>query len=146
MLAISLLLIWVAATALILLYYYPFPKKDSGLSRTVPPAHLIPSANRVDLQQHVKCAAFSSAYVLRHFGTFIREVPGKRYLHFVPVVGYDEVFFYLADSLAYRANCKETLYNRKISIGELQALWQTWLPFNRNSYIIVQRAETGGVK
>lgn len=200
MVFVSLLFTWLAVTAVILYCYYPFPKKESALTRSVPPAYLIPSVNRVDLQQHVECAAFSSAYILRHFGTeadgneiykkyprklldgtispkgvvvffrrlgykatyfrgdvqtmkqrltegipviaFIREVPGKRYLHFVPVVGYDEEIFYLADSLAYRVNCTETLYNRKISIGELQALWQTWLPFNRNSYIIVQGAET----
>lgn len=60
---------------------------------------------------------------------FIRVHPKQRYLHFVPVVGYDETHFYLAESLEHKINCDEEYYNRKISISELNTLWRSWLPF-----------------
>lgn len=46
--------------------------------------------------------------------------------HYVPVVGYDKEYFYLAESLEYLANCKEESdlpYNRKIEINYFKELW-----------------------
>ena len=56
---------------------------------------------------------------------FIRTYPGKKWLHYVPVVGYDEENFFLADSLAELANCSEKGYNRKVSNREFKKLWNT---------------------
>ncbi|MDR0269416.1 cysteine peptidase family C39 domain-containing protein [Paenibacillus sp.] len=149
----------------------------------------------MDIQDNYECAAFSSAFVLRHFGieadgnelykkyprklldgtvspkgiivffkklgfdvsyyhgnintlkkqlnqdipviVFIRVFPNERYLHFVPVTGYDEKYFYLADSLNHTINCNETYFNRKVLISDLEAVWKTWVPFCKNSYIVI---------
>ncbi|WP_422657610.1 cysteine peptidase family C39 domain-containing protein [Paenibacillus sp. EC2-1] len=153
--------------------------------------------NRKDIQKNYECAAFSSAFILRHFGKeadgnelykkyprklldgtinakgiivffkklgldstylsgnidtlkkqitqgipvilFVRVFPNKRYLHFVPAVGYDEKFIYLVDSLPYTINCNEALYNRKVLISELGAIWKTWIPFCKSSYIVINQ-------
>ncbi|PZT52442.1 C39 family peptidase [Paenibacillus silvae] len=176
--------------------YYSIPKKDRMYSTIVPASYLISSPNRTEIQKNVECAAFSSAFVLRHFGMesegdqlyptyprklldgtvypkaitvffkrlgysctylhgnintlrqhisrgvpvilFIRVHADRRFLHFVPVVGYDETHFYLAESLDFKRNCEEPLYNRKISVSELESLWKPWLPFSRRSYIVIE--------
>lgn len=46
--------------------------------------------------------------------------------HYVPIVGYDEEYFYFAESLEDYANCKDQSdlpYNRKTSIEEFKKLW-----------------------
>lgn len=58
--------------------------------------------------------------------------------HYAAVVGYDESYFYLADSLAENANCDEKLYNRKISVDEFKKIWQTDTVFPDNIYIAVE--------
>ncbi|KAA8745244.1 hypothetical protein FE296_25425 [Paenibacillus sp. UASWS1643] len=184
-----LTILWVSSI------YFSFPKKDRMNTVNVPSTYYIQSSNRLDMQKNYECAAFSSAFVLRHFGLeangtklyetyprklldgtvypkavvvffkklgyramylrgnvntlkkqisqgvpvilFIRVHPKQRYLHFVPVVGYDETHFYLAESLDHKTNCDEEYYNRKISISELNTLWSSWLPFCQNSYIVV---------
>lgn len=48
------------------------------------------------------------------------------YTHYVPVVGYDEDYIYFAESLDYKANCREEeglRYNRKTPIDEFERLW-----------------------
>ncbi|WP_145408526.1 cysteine peptidase family C39 domain-containing protein [Paenibacillus xylanexedens] len=180
-------------------YYYKIPRKDQIDTQAIPRAYCIESNNEMPMQDHYECAAFSSAFVLRHFGVdadgqklyekyprklldgtispkgiivffqrlgydasylrgdidtlkkqislgtpvimFIRVNPKQRYLHFVPVVGYDETHFYLVDSLSHTINCNEAHYNRKISFRELEGLWRTWLPFCQNSYIVVKHKE-----
>ena len=56
---------------------------------------------------------------------FIKVKRGKKWLHFVPVVGYDEGNLFLADSAAGSANCSEKAYNRRISNKDFLALWNT---------------------
>lgn len=73
---------------------------------------------------------------------FIKVFPNKRYLYFVPAMGYDEKFIYLVDSLHHTINCNETLYNRKILISDLEAVWKTWIPFCKNSYIVINQADS----
>lgn len=49
------------------------------------------------------------------------------YTHYVPVVGYDETYFYFAESLSDLANCKdeENLpYNRKTDIETFKKIWE----------------------
>ncbi|MFJ5765044.1 hypothetical protein ACIP9C_06770 [Lysinibacillus sp. NPDC093210] len=48
--------------------------------RDYPPNYLIQQNNRIDLQKNTECAAFSTAYLLRHFGI---EAEGESlYTHF----------------------------------------------------------------
>lgn len=184
-------------SALIISYYYLFPQEDFINISEVPKSYFINSKNRIDIQNNYECAAFSSAYVLRHFGieadgnelykkfshklpngiispkgittffkergykasfckgnintlkkqisrgipviAFIKVFPDKRYLHFVPIVGYDEEYLYLADSLKYTINCNEKNYNRKILVSDFEMVWQTGVPFYKNTYILIRK-------
>ncbi len=68
----------------------------------------------------------------------IRTYTDKNWLHYVPVVGYDEQYIYIAESLEELVNCDEPYYNRKVAIGEFEKLWNTSMakmPFYRNTYI-----------
>lgn len=56
------------ATAVLLPYYHALPKKDPIRTAGMPESFLIDAPNRTDLQPKTECAAFSSAYVLRHLG------------------------------------------------------------------------------
>lgn len=183
---------------LLISYFYISPKQDQIDTHELPQTYFIETWNRMDMQENNECAAFSSAFVLRHIGeeadgndlykkypgklidgtispkgillffrqrglkasfftgsattlkkrltqgtpviVFIRVFPDKRYLHFVPVVGYDEKHFYLADSLNHTINSDHALYNRKIGISELEAVWKTWVPGYINSYIVVDHS------
>lgn len=159
---------------------------------------VITKANRIDIQSGYKCSAFSSAYVLRHWGieengdslyeaipnkmkdgcvypkgilnllarygckgkycignitalknevskgkpvvAMIRVQQDKNWLHYVPVVGYDERNIFLAESLSEHVNCNEQYYNRKLPIKEFKKLWNTSMlkmPFYRNTYYSV---------
>lgn len=71
----------------------------------------------------------------------IRIQTDKNWLHYVPVVGYDEQYIFIAESLADLVNCKEQYYNRKIPINEFKKLWNTSMlkmPFYRNTYYSLQ--------
>jgi len=80
----------------------------------------------------------------------LRTREGERYLHFVPVVGYDEENVYLAESIKEFANCGEgeEVYNRKVGNAEFMKLWNTSMlkmPFYRNTYFEGgSRQEQGG--
>lgn len=181
----------------LILYYYTLPVKDLISVKEIPKSYFINSPNRIDFQSRNECAAYSAAYVLRHFnieaqgnniykgfpyklidGTiapkgiikylkkaglsagfcrgsietlkkqlskgipviaFIRVYPNKRYLHYVPVVGYDEKYIYLADSLKFMVNSSDTLYNRKVDIKDFCTLWRTWIPMCNNTYFIINK-------
>ncbi len=61
------IVIWLAIVWLIF-RYYNLPKKDDMNIVKVPTTYLIEAPNKTEVQKNVECAAFSSAYVLRHFG------------------------------------------------------------------------------
>lgn len=66
----------------------------------------------------------------------------KNWLHYVPVVGYDETYIYLAESLENLINCENEYYNRRIEIKEFMQLWNTAMlrqPFYKNTYIRIRR-------
>lgn len=188
-------LIIIVITFGISIYYFKFPKRDRIDTRDLPKSYCIQTLNRMDIQQNYECAAFSSAFILRHFGkevdgnelnkkylrklmdgtvsakgiivffkklgydtsyyfgnvntlkkqltqgipviVFIRVFPDKRYLHFVPVIGYDESYLFLADSLEHTINCNATHYNRKIRISDFEAVWKIGVPFCKNSYFVI---------
>ena len=72
----------------------------------------------------------------------IRTYKDANYLHFVPVVGYNQHDIFIADSLKELANCKEQYYNRKIPIKEFKRLWNTSMlkmPLYRNIYIVASK-------
>lgn len=72
----------------------------------------------------------------------IRTYLDKNWLHYVPVVGYDEKYIFIADSLEEFVNCKEQYYNRKIAIKEFKKFWNTSMlkmPFYRNTYIAIYK-------
>ena len=169
-----------------------------------PPSYLIQQNNRIDFQKDTECAAFSTAYLLRHFGVetegealythfpsktkvgtvypkgirsvlrkngfithyykgsintlkyevskgtpvivFIKVQKDRNNLHFVPVVGYDEDYIYLAESLSYLVNCDDEYkrYNRKVPINEFKKLWdikRVNMLFYSNTYITVDAIE-----
>ena len=68
----------------------------------------------------------------------IRVQKDKNWLHYVPVVGYDEKYIYLAESLPELVNCDNEFYNRKVEINEFMKLWNTAMirqPFYKNTYM-----------
>lgn len=166
------------------------------LGRKAEPAeYLIKKENWIDLQTGLKCAGFSAAYLLRHYGVeaegdklysgmpnkqksgtvypkgicrclagygyqvtycmgnlnmlkrelqkgrpvivMIRCYANKSWLHYVPVVGYDEKYIYIAESLPELVNCQKEYYNRRVEIKEFKRLWNTAMlkmPFYRNTF------------
>lgn len=72
----------------------------------------------------------------------IRVQVGKNWLHYVPVVGYNEHYIFIAESLEELVNHEGQYYNRKIEIKEFIKLWNTSMikmPFYRNTYIVVYK-------
>lgn len=71
----------------------------------------------------------------------IRTQTGQNGLHYVPVVGYDEQYIFMAESLGQFINCDSPYFNRKIAVREFKKLWNTSMlkmPLYRNTYIAVQ--------
>lgn len=91
----------------------------------------------------------------------IRSRVGESYLHFVPVVGYDEEFIYIADSWKAFANCgpengasteeacvdddaaarTTACYNRKVPVREFKKLWNTAMfkmPLYKNTFFTLR--------
>ncbi len=58
--------------------------------------------------------------------------------HYVVVVGYDNDYIYMVDSIKNNANVEVTnLFNRKESIADFEMLWNTNLYFVNNIFIII---------
>lgn len=75
---------------------------------------------------------------------FIKSRADRKWLHFVPVVGFDEDNLYLADSAAGFANCGERGYNRKISTKDFLVLWNTAMlkmPLYARTFYAVDRRQ-----
>ena len=67
----------------------------------------------------------------------IRVRRDKGWLHYVPIVGYDEEYLYIAESLSELINCPGASYNRKIPKTEFLQLWNTAMvkqPLYKNTY------------
>ena len=68
----------------------------------------------------------------------------KDWLHYVPVVGFDEHYVYLAESLESLINCIEKKYNRKVENVEFKKLWNTSMirqTFYKNTYFRIRKQE-----
>lgn len=64
------------------------------------------------------------------------------YTHYVPLVGYDEEYFYFAESLSDYANCKEETgvpYNRKTEIDKFERLWDNIDGVWDNPYFVIEK-------
>lgn len=64
--------------------------------------------------------------------------------HYVPAVGYDEDYIYLAESIKSLANCKDeenVPYNRKVEISEFELLWDNIDGMWDYPYFIVEPKE-----
>lgn len=55
----------------------------------------------------------------------IRVNTFQPYLHYVPVVGYDDEYIYVAESLKNLANAENENYNRAIEVEDFLELWKT---------------------
>lgn len=203
MFIVRTVVLWIVISMSINAYLMTLPipilrKKD------YPPNYVIQQNNRIDFQQNTECAAYSTAYLLRHFGieavgealyphfpsktkagniypkgirtelrkrgfqtnyykgnvnslkyevskgtpviVFIKVHKEHNYLHFVPVVGYDEEYIYLAESLKHLVNCDaDKGYNRKVPVEEFKKLWNVkrihMLPYS-NTYITVEATQS----
>lgn len=72
-------IIWFIITTSINAYLMTFPIPVLR-KRNYPATYLIQQTNRIDFQNNTECAAFSTAYLLRHFG---KEADGETlYTHF----------------------------------------------------------------
>lgn len=79
----------------------------------------------------------------------LRIRPDRDWLHYVPVVGYDEETIFVAESLAELVNCNEPSCNRKIPIEEFKKLWNTAMPkmpLYRNTYFSVSPTGSRNIK
>lgn len=56
--------------------------------------------------------------------------------HYAVVVGYDEKYVYLADSLEENANASDARYNRALTTEDFESVWKTGTPLPDNIYII----------
>lgn len=76
----------------------------------------------------------------------IRVQKDKDWLHYVPVVGFDEEHVLLAESLPELINCRNVVYNRRLRNEEFLQLWNTAMlkqPFYKNTYFVVEsKSET----
>lgn len=76
---------------------------------------------------------------------FIRTRLDKNWLHYVPVVGYDEEHVYIAESMHSLENCSEKNYNRKLSNAEFLNYWNTswfYMPFYKYTYLSIQKTKS----
>ena len=63
------------------------------------------------------------------------SIPGDT--HYVVIVGYDENFIYLADSIPDYSNAEGGWYNRRLSVKAFEEIWKTNMYPVENIYIVV---------
>jgi ABC-type bacteriocin/lantibiotic exporter with double-glycine peptidase domain len=197
---VKIIIGWLVITTIINAYLMTVPKLDLK-KEYYPEKYQIEHENRIEIQKNNECAAFSTAYVLRHmrieadgeeiytnfsckmksgcvypkgirrylkqsgFKTnyykgninslkkqinkgipvivFIKARKEEKYLHFVPVTGYDKDNLYIAESLDNLVNYPNNggSYNRQIPINEFEKLWDIKslrIPTYSNTYITIE--------
>ena len=73
---------------------------------------------------------------------FIRTRLDKKWLHYVPIVGYDEENVYIAESMNSLVNCEGAHSNRRLSNEEFLKFWDTreiYMPFYKNTYLVIEK-------
>ena len=71
----------------------------------------------------------------------LQEALDTAKLHYAVVVGYDETYMYLMDSMNYLVNESQPYYNRKITYDEMRELWAVQFPYVINVYVTVKTRE-----
>ena len=74
----------------------------------------------------------------------IRVRKDRNWLHYVPVVGFNDKYVFIAESLAELINCDSEFYNRRVEKKEFLQLWNTAMlrqPLYRNTFIVVNNKE-----
>lgn len=74
----------------------------------------------------------------------IRSGLGKTTMHFVPVVGYNEEYIFIMDSVRSSRNHRTAYYNRRVPTKEFCKLWNVSMlrqPFYRNLFIEISEEE-----
>ena len=69
------------------------------------------------------------------------QIPGDT--HYAVIVGYDEQYIYLVDSLAENANASDARYNRVLTTEDFEAVWKTGTLLPDNIYITFLASERG---
>ena len=72
----------------------------------------------------------------------IRVRNDKNWLHYVPVVGFDDRYVFVAESLPELVNCNCKYYNRRIEKKFFLQLWNTAMlkqPLFRNTFYVVTK-------
>ena len=64
------------------------------------------------------------------------SIPGDT--HYAVVVGYDEQFIYMADSLAENANVSDARYNRILTTKDFETVWKNGTLLPDNIYIVIE--------
>lgn len=75
---------------------------------------------------------------------FIRTRLGRKWLHYVSVVGYTEKEVFIADSLDETINCDEEFFNRRLPWEEFMKYWnvrEIYMPFYKYTYLVVEKAD-----
>lgn len=75
----------------------------------------------------------------------IRVRNDKNWLHYVPVVGFDDRHVFVAESLPELVNCNCKYYNRRIEKKFFLQLWNTAMlkqPLFRNTFYVVTKYNT----
>ena len=68
------------------------------------------------------------------------DAPSPYYTHYVPLIGYDEEYFYFAESLEYKANSKEASpYNRKTDVQTFEKLWSNVEGYYEHPYFKIRK-------
>ena len=73
---------------------------------------------------------------------FIKSRKDKRWLHYVPVVGFDQDHLFLADSAVKCASSQELAYNRTIPTKDFLVLWNTAMlkmPLYARTFYVIER-------
>ena len=72
---------------------------------------------------------------------FIKTDMVNRWLHFIPVVGFDSEYIYIADSMKESENSENNgIWNRKLTYKEFDRLWNTrkwYLPLHSHTFFIL---------
>lgn len=72
-------------------------------------------------------------------------VKNQNWLHFVPIVGFDDRYVFVAESLSELANCNCKYYNRRIEKKVFLQFWNTAMlkqPLFRNTFYVVTKYDT----
>lgn len=69
------------------------------------------------------------------------DAPSVHYTHYVPIIGYDEDYFYFAESLEYKVTETDpTLpYNRKTDIQTFERLWSNVDGYYEQPYFLIRQ-------